>query len=228
VFACGSVTRTRARARARGTSTPFGCTAAVCIYAQFVGTAKKALQANGTPQVRVATVVNFPHGGDDVEKAVQETRDAVAAGADEIDVVLPYRRLLAGDEDVCKELVSRVKAECTGPVLLKVIIETGELKEAALIRRASEIAIGAGADFIKTVCVQHARARTRTHTHTNPRARTHVKTRALARAHTHTHTHKHTHTHTVHGEGFCECDARERRDHARRDPRPWRQGQSRV
>ena len=122
----------------------------MCIYAQFVGTAKKALSANGTPQIKVATVVNFPHGGDDVEKAVKETREAVAAGADEIDVVFPYKRLLAGDEDVGKELVERVKAECTGPVLLKVIIETGELKEAAMIKRASEIAIGSGADFIKT------------------------------------------------------------------------------
>jgi deoxyribose-phosphate aldolase len=62
-------------------STPFGCTAAVCIYAQFVGTAKKALLANGTPQIKVATVVNFPHGSDDVAKTVQETREAVAAGA---------------------------------------------------------------------------------------------------------------------------------------------------
>ena len=185
-----------ARTRARGTSTPFGCTAAVCIYAQFVGTAKKALQANGTPQVRVATVVNFPHGGDDVEKAVQETRDAVAAGADEIDVVLPYKRLIAGDEDVCKELVARVKAECTGPVLLKVIIETGELKEPALIRCASEIAIGAGADFIKTVCVQHARARTRTHTHTHKPTRTHTRENARTRARAHTHSHAQTHAHT--------------------------------
>ena len=108
-------------------------------------------QGNGTPQVRVATVVNFPGGGDDAEAAAHETRAAVAAGADEIDVVIPYRRLLAGDEGVCTELVSRVRAECPeGRVLLKVILETGELKTAALIRRASELAISAGADFIKT------------------------------------------------------------------------------
>jgi len=131
--------------------TPFGCTAAVCIYARFVPAAKAALQGNGTPQVRVATVVNFPGGGDDAEAAAHETRAAVAAGADEIDVVLPYRRLLAGDEGACTDLVSRVRSECPeGRVLLKVILETGELKSAALIRRASEIAIGAGADFIKT------------------------------------------------------------------------------
>ena len=122
----------------------------MCIYPQFVATAKKALQANGTTNVRVATVVNFPHGGDDVEKVVEETRDAVAAGVDEIDMVLPYRRLIAGDEAVCKSMVERVKGECPEGVLLKVIIETGELKEATLIKRASQIAIEAGADFIKT------------------------------------------------------------------------------
>eukprot|EP00929_Paragymnodinium_shiwhaense_P109604 TRINITY_DN76079_c0_g1_i1.p2 TRINITY_DN76079_c0_g1~~TRINITY_DN76079_c0_g1_i1.p2 ORF type:complete len:275 (-),score=101.53 TRINITY_DN76079_c0_g1_i1:220-1044(-) len=137
--------------------TAFGCTAAVCIYPQFVPVAKKALKANGTPQVRIATVVNFPHGNDDIEVAVKETKAAVAAGADEIDVVLPYKRLIAeakgeskGGSDVCKELVSRVKKECTGDVLLKVIIESGELKEPELIKKASELSIEAGADFIKT------------------------------------------------------------------------------
>ena len=117
-------------------------------------TAKKALQANGTPQVKVATVVNFPHGSDDVESAIKETRQAVAAGADEIDVVLPYKRLIAGDEAICKELVSKVKSECKDGVLLKVIIETGELKESAYIKRASEIAIEAGTSlsaFTKTL-----------------------------------------------------------------------------
>ena len=122
----------------------------MCIYAQFVATAKKALQAQGTPQVKVATVVNFPHGSDNAAAAAQETREAVAAGADEIDVVLPYTRLIAGDEEACKELLVKVKAECPADVLLKVIIESGELKEPALIRRASELAIESGADFIKT------------------------------------------------------------------------------
>jgi len=131
-------------------STSFGCTASVCIYPRFVRMAKKALEENGTPQVRVATVVNFPHGDDDVEKVVIETREAVAAGADDIDVVLPYKRLIAGDESVCKDLVAKVKNECPNGVLLKVIIETGALKDAALIKRASEIAIENGADFIKT------------------------------------------------------------------------------
>jgi len=90
--------------------------------------------------------------------------------------VLPYKRLIAGDEAVCKELVSRVKSECKEGVLLKVIIETGELKEAALIQRASQLAIEAGADFIKTSTGKVFAKRAHTHTHT------------------HTHTHAHTHT----------------------------------
>lgn len=143
-------THERVEQLCKDASTPFGCTAAVCVYAQFVATAKKALHAQGTPQVKVATVVNFPHGRDNAAAAAHETREAVAAGADEIDVVLPYTRLIAGDEEACKELLVKVKAECPADVLLKVIIESGELKEPALIRRASELAIESGADFIKT------------------------------------------------------------------------------
>jgi deoxyribose-phosphate aldolase len=129
--------------------TAAGNTAAICIYPRFIPVAKKALREQGTPEIRIATVTNFPHGNDDIEIAVAETRAAVAYGADEVDVVFPYRTLIAGDENTGFELVKQCKAAC-GDILLKVIIETGELKEAALIKRASEIAIEAGADFIKT------------------------------------------------------------------------------
>ena len=100
-------------------------------------------------EIRIATVTNFPHGNDDIEIAVAETKAAVAYGADEVDVVFPYRTLIAGDEKTGFELVKQCKAAC-GDVLLKVIIETGELKEEGLIKRASEISIEAGANFIKT------------------------------------------------------------------------------
>lgn len=129
--------------------TAAGNTAAICIYPRFIPVAKKTLREQGTPEIRIATVTNFPHGNDDIEIAVAETRAAVAYGADEVDVVFPYRTLIAGDENTGFELVKQCKAAC-GDILLKVIIETGELKEAALIKRASEIAIEAGADFIKT------------------------------------------------------------------------------
>ncbi|STU75921.1 deoxyribose-phosphate aldolase [Klebsiella pneumoniae] len=81
----------------------------------------------------------------------RKTRAAIAYGADEVDVVFPYRALIAGNEQVGFELVKACKEACAAAnVLLKVIIETGELKEEALIRKASEISIKAGADFIKT------------------------------------------------------------------------------
>lgn len=126
-----------------------GNTAAVCIYPRFVPIAKKTLREQGTPDVKVATVTNFPHGNDDIDIAVAETKAAVAYGADEVDVVFPYRALMAGNAEVGFELVKQCKAAC-GDILLKVIIETGELKEEALIKQASEICIKAGADFIKT------------------------------------------------------------------------------
>ncbi|MEZ9130283.1 deoxyribose-phosphate aldolase [Vibrio breoganii] len=126
-----------------------GNTAAVCIYPRFVPIAKKTLREQGTPDVKIATVTNFPHGNDDIDIAVAETKAAVAYGADEVDVVFPYRALMAGNAEVGFELVKQCKAAC-GDILLKVIIETGELKEETLIKQASEICIKAGADFIKT------------------------------------------------------------------------------
>lgn len=132
-------------------ATPFGTPAAVCVYPRFIPIARKTLKAQGSTAVKIATVTNFPHGNDDIEIAVAETKAAVAYGADEVDVVFPYRALIAGNDQIGFELVQACKAVCASAnVLLKVIIETGELKTEALIRQASEIAIRAGADFIKT------------------------------------------------------------------------------
>ena len=129
--------------------TAVGNTAAICIYPRFIPIAKKTLREQGTPEIKIATVTNFPHGNSDIDIAVAETTAAVAYGADEVDVVFPYRTLIAGDEQLGFELVKQCKEAC-GQTLLKVIIETGELKETHLIKRASEICIEAGADFIKT------------------------------------------------------------------------------
>ncbi|POE21630.1 deoxyribose-phosphate aldolase [Pectobacterium odoriferum] len=135
----------------RQANSPAGKTAAICIYPRFIPLAKKLLREQGTPDIRIATVTNFPHGNDDVAIAVAETKAAIAYGADEVDVVFPYRALIAGNAQIGFELVQACKAVCQDAhVLLKVIIETGELKQEALIRQASEIAIDAGADFIKT------------------------------------------------------------------------------
>lgn len=127
--------------------TPYGSTAAICIWPRFVAHARNVL-GNGHP-VRIATVVNFPSGELPVSTVVDETQKAVADGADEIDLVIPYRAFIAGDESVVTEMVEAVRAACPQSCL-KVILETGELRDMELVRRASELAIAAGADFIKT------------------------------------------------------------------------------
>ncbi len=144
-------TDTRVIALCHQAKSPAGNTAAICIYPRFIPVARKALREQNTPEIRIATVTNFPHGNDDIAIALAETRAAIAYGADEVDVVFPYRALIAGNAQVGFDLVTVCKDACAeAGVLLKVIIESGELQHAALIRQASEIAIDAGADFIKT------------------------------------------------------------------------------
>lgn len=124
--------------------------AALCIYPRFIPWAKAELARLGIDGVKIATVSNFPHGRADIDAAVAETKACVAYGADEVDVVFPWRSLLEGNEEVGYQLVAACKAACGQSVRLKVILETGELKSAELIAKASQIAIRAGADFIKT------------------------------------------------------------------------------
>ena len=129
---------------------PVGETAAICIFPRFIPLAKKILKAQQTPQVKIATVTNFPHGNDDIDIALAETKAAVAYGADEVDLVFPYRALIQGNENIGFDMVKVCKQACADSAKLKVILETGELKSATLIAKASEICINAGADFIKT------------------------------------------------------------------------------
>ncbi|WP_234186939.1 deoxyribose-phosphate aldolase [Shinella sp. NM-101] len=128
--------------------TPFGTVAAICIWPRFVAQARGLLGKGHS--VKIATVVNFPAGDLPVADVVAETRQAIADGADEIDLVIPYRAFIRGDEAAVTEMVTAVKAACTPPVILKAILETGELKDPALIREASDLAIAAGSDFLKT------------------------------------------------------------------------------
>ena len=127
---------------------PYGNTAAICIWPRFVAQARGILGTGHA--VKIATVVNFPAGDMEVADVAAEAREAIADGADEIDLVIPYRAFLAGNEQAVTDMVTAVKAECKGPVILKTILETGELKDVALIQRTSELAIDAGSDFIKT------------------------------------------------------------------------------
>lgn len=127
--------------------TDHGPVAAICIWPRLIAHARKQLTGTNIP---IATVVNFPGGDEPVEKVQADTIQAIEDGADEIDLVIPYRAMLAGDLDAVKSMVDAIRAASSGRALLKTILETGELKDAALIRRASDMAIAAGADFIKT------------------------------------------------------------------------------
>jgi deoxyribose-phosphate aldolase len=124
---------------------PFGHVAAVCVWPRLAAFARAQLPAS----IAVAAVANFPHGGAEIDTAVQDTLQIVAAGAQEVDVVLPYRSLMAGDERAAAELLVAVRRACPG-LLLKVILETGELKTPALMARACQLSLDAGADFLKT------------------------------------------------------------------------------
>ena len=123
----------------------FGPVAAVCVWPRFAALARARLPAS----IGVAAVANFPDGGTDIARAVRDTEAIVDAGAQEVDVVLPFRALLAGDEPVCVELLDAVRRACPGRVL-KVILETGVLHDAVTIREAADLALDAGADFLKT------------------------------------------------------------------------------
>lgn len=121
--------------------------AAVCVYPDMVATAKAAVA--GSP-VKVASVATgFPAGRVTLDVKLADTREAVAAGADEIDMVIDRGAFLAGNYGKVHEEITAVK-EASGPARLKVIFETGELSTYDNIRRASWLAMLAGADFIKT------------------------------------------------------------------------------
>jgi deoxyribose-phosphate aldolase len=121
--------------------------AAVCIWPRWIPVALAALQDTGIP---VCAVANFPGGAAAPDIAAAETAAAVAAGATEVDVVFPYRAMLAGDSRVGLAVVRGCREACGEHALLKVILETGQLESPDNMRRAAEIAIEGGAHFLKT------------------------------------------------------------------------------
>ncbi len=121
--------------------------AAVCVYPTFVGLAKKELGNSGVKVASVATA--FPSGQSTRDIKIKDTKFAVDNGADEVDMVISRGEFLAGNYNYVFDEIAEVKAAC-GPARLKVILETGELSTLDNVRRASEIAMRAGADFIKT------------------------------------------------------------------------------
>jgi deoxyribose-phosphate aldolase len=135
------------RALAQNAATSVGQVAALCTWSHLVGAALDSLEGTGVP---VAAVANFPGGAPDVQAAAAECARAVAAGAAEVDVVLPWRALLAGDTDTPLQLVRACRAACASGAILKVILETGQLGNPVRIREAADIAIAGGAHFLKT------------------------------------------------------------------------------
>lgn len=151
--------------------TAFGNVAAVCVWPRFVAQARAALPQS----VRVAAVANFPEGELNLKRALADIEAIAQAGGDEIDVVLPWKALIAGQVQEVAEFLAEVR-HASRPLTLKVIIESGELMQPpgqgsaqsaprggegnlgrpgvpvddSLIRRATQLALHAGADFIKT------------------------------------------------------------------------------
>lgn len=124
---------------------PAGRPAALCVWPRFVSQARAQAPAG----VRVAAVANFPAGALDTAAAVADARAIVDAGGDEVDLVLPWRALQAGDAAGAAALVRAVRAACAGRTL-KLIVESGDLATPALLRQACAIGLDAGVDFLKT------------------------------------------------------------------------------
>ena len=122
-------------------------TAAVCVYPNFVKTAVNELKGSGVKVASVATA--FPSGQSSLEAKLADVKLAVENGADEVDMVLSRGKFHSGDYQFVYDEIVQIKKAC-GKARLKVILETGELGNLDNVRRASDIAMHAGADFIKT------------------------------------------------------------------------------
>jgi deoxyribose-phosphate aldolase len=127
--------------------TPAGAVAAVCLYPEWLARAAPALAGSG---VRIAAVANFPDGDDDAPRAAREAAAAAEDGAQEVDVVVPWRAHLAGDEEAIGRLVAACRAAVGPAVAVKAILESGSLPDAAAVRDTADRALAAGADFVKT------------------------------------------------------------------------------
>src|SRR2546422_3595826 len=120
---------------------------AVCVYHAFVPIAVQALAGSGIPVAAVST--GFPAGLNPLPQRIDEIKASAAAGADEIDVVITRAHALAGRWQVLYDEIRAFREAC-GPALMKVILGTGDLATFANVARASQVAMMAGADFIKT------------------------------------------------------------------------------
>lgn len=122
-------------------------TAAVCVWPDFVAQSAQALSGSG---VAVATVVNFPTGDERPFAVGVLASRALDVGADEVDVVLPFRQFAAGDLRRAAEVLNTVRTVTEGSATMKVILESGALSDLTTVADAARFAIEHGADFIKT------------------------------------------------------------------------------
>ena len=121
--------------------------AAICVYPNMVPVAKVALVGTNIKVASVATA--FPSGMTNLSAKLKEVRSVVDAGAEEVDMVISRGKFLSGDLEFVGDEIAQIKDAC-GAAKLKVILETGELVTLDNVRRASDLAMHAGADFIKT------------------------------------------------------------------------------
>ena len=127
--------------------TPVGPVAAVCVYPRFVAQAKAQLAGTG---VRIATVIDFPHGRGTPEDILRETEAALTDGAEEIELVFPYGRFLADAPPPASKNLRAVREVGGYDIHLKAILEVGAYPDYDSLRRAAKIAIDGGADMLKT------------------------------------------------------------------------------
>lgn len=126
--------------------TSYGHVASICVYPKFVPLVLREL--NGIS--KITTVINFPSGNGDLNLVSNEINRALNAGADEIDVVFPYKEFLRGNIEYSLSFLEKARSLCPKNNTLKIILETGEYPSSRQIRQAAQLCIDTGADFIKT------------------------------------------------------------------------------
>lgn len=130
--------------------TPFGAVAGVCVLPRFAGLARRTLDSWHAREIKVVAAINFPGGTGSVQSVESETRAALLAGADEIDLVYPFRAQLAGNRSAGSKVVAACKEVCRSRADLTVTLETGVLRDPQITHDVCRQVIQAEPAFIKT------------------------------------------------------------------------------
>lgn len=130
--------------------TPYGPVAAVCVAPRFAGLARRALDSWQARDIKVVAAINFPGGTGSIQSVESETQAALLAGADEIDLVYPFRAQMAGNKTAGGEMVAACKAICRSRAPLTVTLETGVLRDPQITHDVCRQVIHVGPAFIKT------------------------------------------------------------------------------